>query len=138
MATYKVVQPYVAPLLLQLTVPSNIQAVIKRIAVNGVGSTGKSSRIYVYRPSVPGTGTGTAIALDRASGSSACTAITSFASVPSLPLYQLIARLLPITIEWGGDPPIVVQGGSLVVFQDCQNGYGASAELEWEESPADY
>lgn len=138
MATYKVVQPYVAPLLLQLTVPAGIKAVIRRIAVNGIGSSGKSSRIYVYRPSVPGTGTGTAIALNRASAASSCTAITSFASVPSLPLYQLLARLLPITIEWGGDPPIVVQNGSLVVFQDCQNGYGASAELEWEESPADY
>lgn len=137
MATYKVIQPYVAPLLIQLTVPSNIRAVIRRVSVNGVGTTGQCSRIYVYRPSTPGTGTGTALPVDRASASSACTAITSFSSVPSLPLYTLASRVLPICVEWAGEPPIVVQGGSIVIFQDCQSGYGAEGELEWEESPTD-
>lgn len=139
MATFKVVQPYTSPLLLQITVPSNVQAIVRRISVQGIGSSGKASRIYVYRPSVPGTGTGTVLPVDRASGTSLVTGITSFASVPSLPLYNLISRLLPISVEWSaGDMPILVQGGSLVLFQDCENGYGAEGEIEWEESMVNY
>lgn len=135
MSTYKVEQPFVAPLLVQLTVPSGTIATVKRIAIMGRGTTGKASRVYVYYPSVPGSGSGTINKIDRASPNSQCTVVTSFASVPSLPLYTLFTNpVLPMVLEWSGE--ITLNGGSLVVFQDCQSGYGTGAEIEWEESPA--
>lgn len=89
----------------------------------------------MYVPSSPGLGSGTIKKIDRASPNSACTGITSFTSVPSLPLYTLFTGLvLPINVEWSGE--ITLNGNSLVVFQDCQSGYGAGAEIEWEEAPA--
>jgi hypothetical protein len=125
----------VAPLLIQIGSGSTT-ALITEFSAQGENFVGAASRPTLSRPSTPGVGTGTALALDPAHPAAAAAIVTNFSTLPSLPTPTSGAFNLPIRMRWVAPPrqAFVVQPSAYaLLYAVGSGGHLWSGEISWVE-----
>lgn len=125
-----------APLEIQLTASSSHPVFLTGFFVCGENASGSASKPALTRPSIPGTGSGTAVAISPSSPAASATLITSFSGAPSLPAVNVGAFNLPIRLRWTagfGQEFVIGVGSSGLLYAAAGGGHSWSGEITWEE-----
>lgn len=125
-----------APLEIQLTASSTYPVFLTGFFVCGENASGSASRPILTRPSVPGTGTGTAVAISPSSPDASAILVTSFSGAPSLPSVNVGAFNLPLRLRWAagfGQEFVIGVDGSALLYAYAGSGHTWSGEITWEE-----
>ena len=139
MASFRANVSGAAPLRIQLTAPAGETVRIRAFTAGGDNTAGNAGRPVLFRPSSPGTGTGTGLAIDGTGVSPTSTVVTSFSVVPTDPTANVGAFNLPMEVHVRfpiAEAPMLEAGGTLVLYAGASGGHTWSGELEWEEGVA--
>lgn len=125
-----------APLEIQLTASSSHPVYITGFFACGENALGSASKPVLTRPSTPGTGSGTAVALSVSAPAATASVITSFSGGPSLPAVNVGAFNLPLRLRWHatlGQEFVLGVSGTGLLYAYASGGHTWTGELLWEE-----
>lgn len=136
MATFKGGISGAAPLQIQLGTSATVPAVITGFTASGDTTAGTASRPAISRPSTPGAGTGTAVAISPSSAVASSSVITAFSSGPSIAGVTTGGFNLPLRLNWraaAGAGFVVGISSFALLYAAAGAGHTWTGELRWEE-----